>query len=119
MFNVRDTRYRHRDFTTYSKEYNQTIDLLIVECWGRGISLLANQNDPGHQWNNKFAIVYDKAVFRYIGPGTVWRDGFDFRSETYRDHVRRIGYRRELLIYVLHGDASLLNNSVRASSQLF
>lgn len=119
MFNVGDTRYRHRDLMAHDEEYNEIIDLLIVECQRRGISLLANKHDPAYQRNNKFAVVYDKAVFRYIGPDTVWRDGFDFRSETYRDHVRRIGYRRELLKYVLQGDASLLDNSVRASSQLF
>jgi MoaA/NifB/PqqE/SkfB family radical SAM enzyme len=119
MFNVGDTTYRHRDLTAHDEEYNRIIDLLIVGCRRRGVALLANKHDPGHQRNNKFAVVYDKAVFRYIGPDAVWRDGFDFRSETYRDYVRRIGYRRELLKYVLQGDASLLNNSVHASSQLF
>jgi len=81
--------------------------------------LLLNKRDPGYDRTNKFAVVYDKAVFRYIGPGAVWKDGFDFASETYREHVSRIGYRRELLKYVLQGDASLVNNSPRASSQLF
>jgi MoaA/NifB/PqqE/SkfB family radical SAM enzyme len=119
MFNVGDTRFKHRDLTTHDEAYNEIIDLLIAECRRRGISLLANKHDPGYKRNNKFAVVYDKAMFRYIGPDAVWRDDFDFRSETYRDYVRRIGYRRELLRYVLQGDASLLNNSVRASSQLF
>ena len=44
---------------------------------------------------------------------------FDFTSDRYRDHMSRIGYRRELLKYVLQGDGPLLNKSVRASSQLF
>ena len=35
------------------------------------------------------------------------------------DADNRIGYRRELLKYVLKGDGTLLNKSVRASSQLF
>jgi putative transposase len=35
------------------------------------------------------------------------------------DADNRIGYRRELLKYVLKGDGPLLNKSVRASSQLF
>jgi hypothetical protein len=33
--------------------------------------------------------------------------------------VSRIGYRQELLKYVLQGEASLVNRSFRASSQLF
>jgi hypothetical protein len=119
MFNVGATAYGHRDITAYDQEYNQIIDFLISECRRRGILLLANKRDPTYRYNNKFAVVYDKAVFRYIGPDVVWKDGFDFTSGTYRDHISRIGYRRELLKYVLKGDGPLLNNSVRASSQLF
>jgi MoaA/NifB/PqqE/SkfB family radical SAM enzyme len=119
MINVGDTTYEHRDLAMHRSEYNEILDFLMLECRQRGVFLLANKDDPGYQRNNKFAVVYDKAVFRYIGPSTVWRDGFDFKSETYREHVRRTGYRRELLNYVLKGDASLLNNSSRASSQLF
>ena len=37
--------------------------------------------------------------------GVVHRD-FDFRAETYRDYVERIGYRREPLRCVLQGDAA-------------
>ena len=117
--NVGDTTYEHQDLTVHSREYNEIVDFLMLECRRRGIFLLANIDDPGYERNNKFAVVYDKAVFRYIGPSAVWRDGFDFKSETYREHVRRTGYRRELLDYVLKGDASLLNNSSRASSKPF
>jgi MoaA/NifB/PqqE/SkfB family radical SAM enzyme len=119
MFNVGTTAYEHRDLTACDQEYNKIIDFLISECRRKGILLLANKRDPTYRYNNKFAVVYDKAVFRYIGPDVVWRDGFDFVSETYRDHMSRIGYRRELLKYVLKGDGPLLNKSVRASSQLF
>ena len=108
-----------KPLTAYDQEYNQIIDFLISECRRRSILLLANKRGPTYRYNNKFAVVYDKAVFRYIGPDVVWKDGFDFTSGTYRDHMSRIGYRRELLKYVLKGDGPLLNNSVRASSQLF
>ena len=87
MFNVGATAYGHRDITAYDQEYNQIIDFLISECRRKGILLLANKRDPTYRHNNKFAVVYDKAVFRYIGPDGVWRDGFDFTSETYRDHM--------------------------------
>src|SRR6266403_269003 len=78
MFNVGATAYEHRDITAYDQEYNQIIDFLISECRRKGILLLANKRDPTYRYNNKFAVVYDKAVFRYIGPDVVWRDGFDF-----------------------------------------
>jgi hypothetical protein len=114
-----NTDYKNKSLTKHSSEYDEIVDFLISECSRRGISLLANKNDPGYERNNKFAVVYEKAVLRYLGPSQVWRDGFDFRSETYREHMRRIGYRRELLNYVLQGDASLVRKTTFASSQLF
>jgi len=119
MINVGKTSYPHKSMANNKKEYNDIIGLLISECRHRGIFLLANKRDPGYDSSNKFAVVYENAVFRYIGPGGVWKDDFDFASETYREYVSRTGYRSELLKYVLQGDASLVNNSVRASSELF
>jgi hypothetical protein len=119
MISVGNTDYAHQNLANHSREYNAVLDDLISECCRRGIFLLANKQDPGYERPNKFAVVYEKAVFRYIGPGSVWKEGFDFASETYREHVSRSGYRRELLKYVLQGDASLVSNSFRASSELF
>lgn len=119
IIDMGNTYYRNKNLARHSNEYNEIVDFLISECQRRGIFLLANKHDPGYERNNKFAVVYDKAVFRYISPGAVWKDDFDFRSETYREHVSRIGYRRELLKYILQGDASLVNDSFRASSQVF
>jgi MoaA/NifB/PqqE/SkfB family radical SAM enzyme len=114
-----NTEYKNKTLTRHSAEYNEIVDFLIEECHRRDISLLANKYDPGYDQINNFAVVYEKAVMRYLGPGKVWMDGFDFKSETYREHMRRIGYRRELLRYVVQGDASLVRKTAFASSQLF
>jgi molybdenum cofactor biosynthesis enzyme MoaA len=114
-----NTDYRNKNLTRQSKKYDEIVDFLISECRSRGIFFLVNKLDPGYERNNKFAVVYEKAVMRHLTPRQVWKDGFDFRSETYREHASRIGYRRELLKHVLQGDSSLLNKSFVASSQLF
>lgn len=119
MVNSGKTSYVHKNMADHVKEYDDIIDLLISQCRRRGIFLLVNKRDPGYERPNKFSVVYENSVFRYIGPGGVWKEGFDFASETYREHVSRTGYRRELLKYVLQGDASLVSNSFRASSELF
>jgi MoaA/NifB/PqqE/SkfB family radical SAM enzyme len=119
MINCGQTEYIHKNMADHTKEYNDVIDLLTSECGRRDIWLLVNKSDPGYERPNKFAVVYENAVFRCIGPGCVWKEGFDFASETYREYVSRTGYKRELLKYVLQGDASLVNNSFRASSELF
>jgi hypothetical protein len=100
MVNAGRTDYVYKNLANHISEYNDIIDLLISECRRRGI-LLANKRDPGYERPNTFSVVYERAVFRYIGPGRVWKEGFGFMSETYREYVSCSGYRRELLKYVL------------------
>ncbi|MBV9480659.1 MAG: radical SAM protein [Acidobacteria bacterium] len=113
------TDYKNKSLVKHRQQYNCVIDFLISQCRRRGIFLLANKDDPGYERQNKFAVVYRIAVLRYIGPGEVWKKGYDFTSETYQKHKSHTGYRRELLRYVLKGDSSLVNNSFVASSQIF
>jgi len=113
------TDYKNKNLVKHREKYNWIIDFLISQCRRRGIFLLANKDDPGYERQNEFAVVYRVAVLRYIGPGEVWKDDFDFTSETYQEHKSRTGYRRELLRYVLKGDALLVNNTFMASSQVF
>ena len=119
IIDLGETDYKNKNLIKYRQQYNRLIDFLISQCRSRGIFLLANKDDPGYERDNKFAVVYRFAVLRYIGPDEVWKDGFNFTSETYQEHKSRTGYRRELLRYVLKGDASLVNNAFMASSQVF
>jgi molybdenum cofactor biosynthesis enzyme MoaA len=113
-----NTDYQNKKWTKLS-EYQDILDFLISKCRRRGIYLLANREDPEYGQTNNFAVVYEKAILRYIGPSCVWKDGFDFKSETYREHASRTGYRRELLKYVLKGDGSLVTKTYVASWQIF
>jgi len=113
------TEYQHRSLRDNIQKYNDVMGFLISQCRRRNIFLLTNKVDPEYDKSNKYAVVYEKAIMRYLGPDQVWKDDFDFRSETYREHISRTGYRRDLLKYVLQGDASLLKKTSLASSQLF
>jgi molybdenum cofactor biosynthesis enzyme MoaA len=119
IIDLGNTDYKNKDMTGQIEQYNEIMDNLTLECHRRNVLLLANRVDPTYQLNNKYAVVYDKAVLRYLGPGGVWKDDFDFRTETYREHMSRIGYRRELLRYVLQGDELLLGPHFHASSEVF
>jgi hypothetical protein len=50
----------------HRNEYDEIIGSLISECRRRGIYILVNKRDPGYEENNEFAVVYQKAVLRYI-----------------------------------------------------
>ena len=118
MINVGNTGYNHQKMSDHAKDYNEILGVLTSEARRRGIYLLVNKGDPGYERPNRAAAFLEKAVLRYIGPGGVWKEAFDFSSETYHENLSRTGYRRELLSYLFKGDASLVTNSFRASSEL-
>lgn len=108
--------HRRRDLPV--ERYRQTVDRLAATCCERGVTLLANREDPNYAKENPFAVVYDAAVLRYVGPMGVWRNDFDWRRETYRGYKRRSHYRRFLARSVIDGGKALMRATANASHSI-
>lgn len=115
MIDLGETAYRRNDLAPHLDRYTRVIERVTNACRARGVALLANREDPTYVKANPYAVVYDAAVLRYIGPMGVWRDDFDWRRETYRSYKRRSHYRRSLARGVLDGGASFVQATARAS----
>lgn len=116
MDNIGDTAYHWEDLSPIAGEYRDILGELREQCHQRGIRLMAG--DPEVQTENKYAAVYEKAVLRVLDPNTVWRKDFDFRSTSYREYLKKAGYRRDLLNYILRGDRSVPRTNRFASSRV-
>jgi molybdenum cofactor biosynthesis enzyme MoaA len=92
-----DTNYRDKDLTPHLVRYNACIDRIAAASRSRGIALLANRLDPTHTRANAAASVYLEGILRYLNPNLVWRSDFSWRSDGYRAHKHRIGWRGHLL----------------------
>ena len=98
-----DTSYTAKDLAPQLSTYGETVARMITACQARGIAILANRDDPTHAKPNPAAAVYLEGILRYLNPNTVWRDDFPWRSEDYRAHKARIGWRRKLLRHIFGG----------------
>lgn len=115
MIDFGGTAYRRKDLAAHLGRYNEVIGRLADACRARGVTLFANRDDPTYAAENPYAVVYDSAVLRYVGPMGVWREDFDWRNETYRHYKRRSGYRRFLAQSVIDGGAGLAHATANAS----
>jgi MoaA/NifB/PqqE/SkfB family radical SAM enzyme len=95
-----NTDYKKKDLGPFLKDYDDVMDDLTEECHRRGVILLANRENPTYDVANSSSFVYEKAFYRYLGPERVWRDDFDWRKHTYKEHKRKTEYHRELLKYI-------------------
>jgi len=116
MDNIGDTAYHWEDLSSVAGEYHDIVGELQQQCRDRGIRLMAGE--PEVQAENKYATVYETAVLRVLNPNTVWREDYDFRNQTYRQYLRKAGFRREVLNYILRGDRSLPRTNRLASSRV-
>jgi molybdenum cofactor biosynthesis enzyme MoaA len=116
MDNIGDTAYHWEDLSSIAGEYRDIVGELQQQCRDRGIRLMAGE--PEVRAENKYATVYETAVLRVLNPNTVWRDDYDFRSMTYREYLKKAGFRREVLGCILHGDRSPPRTNRLASSRV-
>jgi len=87
--------------------YGKTLEKLRHECSERGVSLIANVEDPTYAATSGSGLVLE-AVRRWITPRCVWRDDFDWRNETYTGYCRRTGWKRHLVSRILSSRKKLL-----------
>jgi molybdenum cofactor biosynthesis enzyme MoaA len=117
MDNIGNTAYRWEDLSGVVSMYREIVAELAGQCRARGIRLMAGEPEL-LQTANTYATVYETAVLRVLDPNVTWREDFDFRATTYRQHLKKIGYRRELLNYLLRGARSLARPNRFASSRV-
>ena len=116
MDNIGNTAYHWEDLAPVASEYRDILAGLQEQCRARGVHLMAGE--PEVQAENKYAAVYETAVLRVLNPNTVWRQDFDFRNMSYREYLRKSGYHRQVLNYILRGDRSLPRTNRLASSRV-
>jgi len=90
------TMLRGEDMAAYSAIVRE----LGNECRKRGITYLANLDDPQFLEPNTTSVIL-QAVRRHITPQIVWKPEFDWRNESYGDFCRRTKWSANLrrLIY--------------------
>jgi MoaA/NifB/PqqE/SkfB family radical SAM enzyme len=101
IIDLGNTDYKNKDLGPFLATYDAIMDELTDECHKRGVIMLANRKNPTYKNAISSSFVYEKAVLRYLGPEQVWRDDFDWRKHSYKEHKRQVKYHNELLRYIL------------------
>jgi len=96
--------------------YKATVTGLSAECEKRGITFLANTADPSYQTTNYNSIILE-AVKRYVSPEVVWRRDFQWRTESYDEFCKRIGWTKFLFRNIFVNKESLAERNTSFSGK--
>jgi len=76
-------------------EYNSVIENLRIECGKRGVTLLANTQNPGYGEQRDNPIIAQ--TYKYVSPQVVVDSNFYWKTENYRHFLRRTGWHKAIL----------------------
>ncbi len=92
------------------KRYNEIINLMKTECKMRGIRLLANLADPTYSEENYESMIL-QVVLRNVSPRCVWKDNFNWKSESLDEFYRRTNWTGNLIRSTLLSKKQVAKNS--------
>lgn len=93
---IGNTEYSNFDLESLRVDYPEIIKDIKNSCKANNITLLAPNHIPSKDKVNESSFIFDY-TFCYISPKTFWKDGFDWKNETFNQFTKRINWDKRLL----------------------
>ncbi|SDR76873.1 4Fe-4S single cluster domain-containing protein [Formosa sp. Hel1_31_208] len=93
---IGNTEYNDFDITALTKDYPDLIQSIRNTCKNNKIVLLAPSSLSELINENKSSFIFDY-TFCYISPNKFWKEGFNWRDESFNAFSSKIGWSQQLL----------------------
>ncbi|SDB62434.1 Radical SAM superfamily protein [Flavobacteriaceae bacterium MAR_2010_188] len=115
--NLGNTDYQDFDITSLIDDYPKLISNIRKECRKFGITLMVPNKLETLKQTNKSSYIFDY-TFCYISPNKFWKDGFDWRNETFNQFSERINWSHSLLKNVFKSNEQMSSTSKRLNYEI-
>lgn len=114
---IGNTEYNDFDLESIRTDYPKIIRQIKSSCRANNIMLLASDTIPKKNEINDSSLIFDY-TFCYISPNKFWKDGFNWREETFNAYSKKIGWRKQLLANVFKSKKELKSLSNRLNYEI-
>lgn len=114
---IGNTEYNDFDLESIRADYPQVIKEIRENCKANNITLLASNEIPKESEANNSSLIFDY-TFCYVSPQSFWKDGFDYKNETFNQYSKRIGWNKQLLANVFKSEKELKSLSNRLNYEV-
>ena len=94
--NMGNTAYQDTDVSSLKDDYEPIINEILEEGKKREMTILASPKFKNVNKEDNIQSVIYQFVYYYMRPGFVWRDGFDWKNETFNEFRARTGWTKKL-----------------------
>ncbi|MBV7270085.1 radical SAM protein [Winogradskyella luteola] len=116
---IGNTEYNDFDISSLEKDYTGLVSKIRANCAENNITLMAPNKLEKLKDENTSSFIFDY-TFCYISPNKFWKDGFNWRAETFNTYSKKIGWSQLLLSNVFKSKSHLrtLSNKLNYEIEL-
>lgn len=103
---IGNTEYNDFDLDSIRDDYPQLIEGIRSQCKENHIILMAPNTIPKNKSANASSLIFDY-TFCYISPQKFWRDGFDWKNESFNTYSSKIGWSKLLWSNIFKSEKEL------------
>lgn len=114
---IGNTEYNNFDLEELRDDYPKIIQQIKENCKAKNITLLAPNKIPFKSQINNSSLIFDY-TFCYISPNKFWKEGFNWRTETFNNYSKKIEWGRLLFFNIFKSEKELKSLSNRLNYEV-
>lgn len=114
---IGNTEYNDFDLETLRADYPLLMKDIRSQCKQNGITLLASDEIPRKEAMNDSSLIFDY-TFCYISPQKFWKPGFDWKTQSFNDFSKQIGWENQLFANIFKSKKTLKSMANRLNYEI-
>ncbi|MGB3606201.1 MAG: radical SAM protein [Psychroserpens sp.] len=114
---IGNTEYNDFDISSLKADYPKLIAGIRKNCIQNKIILMAPETLSTLEGENQSSFIFDY-TFCYISPNKFWKEGFNWRQETFNEYSKKIGWSDMLFSNAFKSKAQLRTLSNRLNYEI-
>ena len=114
---IGNTEYSDFDLEILRNDYPTLISEIRSQCKANNITLLASDEIPEKDQLNDSSLIFDY-TFCYISPQKFWKEGFNWKTTSFNQFSKKIGWGNTLFSNIFKSKAQLRSLSNRLNYEI-
>jgi MoaA/NifB/PqqE/SkfB family radical SAM enzyme len=114
---IGNTEYNDFDISTLTEDYPKLIQSIREACRKNNVVLMAPSALSSLAKENQSSFIFDY-TFCYVSPNKFWREGFNWRKETFNDFSKKTGWGKRLFANIFKSKKRLKSLSNKLNYEI-
>jgi len=114
---IGNTEYNDFDISSLKNDYKKIYGIVLENCKNNNIILLAPKSISNLTSSNQASFIFDY-TFCYVSPNNFWKNGFNWKEESFNEFSKKIGWSNLLFSNVFKSKNNLKTMSNKLNYEI-